>query len=35
MSNKYGDLIDKKNEMKADFIASGSSAEQVSVYIKK
>jgi hypothetical protein len=35
LSNKYGDLIDKKNEMKQDFENMGSSSSQEAVYIKK
>ena len=35
MSEKYSDLIDKKNEMKADFVAMGSSENQEKIYIQK
>ena len=35
LSNKYGDLIDKKNEMADDFKKMGSSSLQENIYIKK
>lgn len=35
LSNKYGDLIDKKNELAEDFKKMGSSTSQENIYIKK
>lgn len=35
LSNKYGDLIDKKNELEEDFKKMGSSTSQENIYIKK
>lgn len=35
LSNKYGDLVDKKNELAEDFKKMGSSSSQENIYIKK